>query len=253
MKVFKIIGFIIVTFVMYLVSTLIGGFLATALVGIKSNKYMLIAFLAALLITIIVYIVYYYLNGEKNFSDRFFLKKTSFKSILFSICIGFGTFVISVQIMRLLSQFQGTYKATEEFIGGMNNNIYGIIALVIIAPIFEELVFRGFLFGYLKKNCNIYIAAIIQALLFGLAHGNIIQGSYAFVLGLFLAFSLVQSKSLICPIVIHMTNNLIGGVITTQISGNVALGVIILIISIVLGSFGTIKMFELNDLRFYKR
>ncbi|MGL5479806.1 MAG: hypothetical protein ACRDCB_12250 [Clostridium sp.] len=37
------------------------------------------------------------------------------------------------------------------------------------------------------------------------------------------------------------------------ISGNVALGVIILIISIVLGSFGTIKMFELNDLRFYKR
>lgn len=250
MKIFRIIGFIIVTFVMYLVSTFIGGFLAAALVGIKSNKYMFIAFLTALVITIIVY---YYLNGENNFSDRFFIKKTSFKSILFSICIGFGTFITSVQIMRLLTPFQGTYKATEEFIGGMNSNIYGIIALVFIAPIFEELVFRGFLFGYLKKNCNIYIAAIIQALLFGLAHGNIIQGSYAFVLGLFLAFSLVQSKSLICPIVIHMTNNLIGGVITTQISGKVELSVILLIISMVLGSFGTIKMFELNDLKFYKR
>ena len=54
-----------------------------------------------------------------------------------------------------------------------------IIYAILIAPVSEELVFRGVTFGYAKKALPVTGAICLQAVLFGIFHLNMIQGIYA--------------------------------------------------------------------------
>ena len=83
------------------------------------------------------------------------------------------------------------------------------IALVIIAPIVEELLFRGFLFKQLRKSWPFWISAIVSSLLFGLAHLQINVGIDTFALALVLAFLYEKTSSIVSSIGLHMLKNLI--------------------------------------------
>ncbi len=54
-------------------------------------------------------------------------------------------------------------------------------------PLAEELVFRDLGYGRLRREMDVFPAAVATAALFGLYHGNLIQGIYAFLMGLLLA------------------------------------------------------------------
>jgi membrane protease YdiL (CAAX protease family) len=74
-------------------------------------------------------------------------------------------------------------------------------------PVLEEVIFRGFIFNELKKNISTTKAIGIQAFLFGLLHLNLIQGSYAFLLGLFFAYIYLWTESILGPITLHIGIN----------------------------------------------
>ena len=89
----------------------------------------------------------------------------------------------------------------EQLIGG---NIWlSLIATVILAPLAEELLFRGVTFGMAKKFMPLMAANILQAVLFGIYHMNWIQGVYAFVLGLVLGFTAEYFHSIWASILLH--------------------------------------------------
>ena len=77
----------------------------------------------------------------------------------------------------------------------------------ILAPICEEVVFRGAIFGGLKKEGNIFKAIMASGLLFGLLHMNINQASYAFVIGVLLGFLVEATGSIFSSILFHMLVN----------------------------------------------
>ena len=85
-------------------------------------------------------------------------------------------------------------------------NICLIIYAVIVAPISEELIFRGLILGKLKQYGNVF-ASIIVSLLFALIHGNLPQSIPTFIVSLFLCWVTLQSNSIIPAISIHMINN----------------------------------------------
>ncbi|AZT91416.1 CPBP family intramembrane metalloprotease [Caldicellulosiruptor changbaiensis] len=93
-----------------------------------------------------------------------------------------------------------------------NSNIFLVFfTIVIAAPFFEEITFRGLLFGImLRKQMNLYLALIIQALVFGLIHLDLYQGIFAFFCGIFLALVLYWTKSILNSIIFHTTVNAIG-------------------------------------------
>lgn len=107
-----------------------------------------------------------------------------------------------------------------EFETMMDSIGYGIkliptlIALV-FAPLAEELIFRGVMFYYLQKlfenrfgkRKTFWFANIIQAIIFGIYHMNIIQGTYAFVVGLVLGYLMYQFGSIVAPMLAHMLHN----------------------------------------------
>ncbi len=64
----------------------------------------------------------------------------------------------------------------------------GLILFGVISPLSEELLFRGLLYRRLRRFLSAVFAGALSALLFGVYHGNVVQGLYAALLGLLLAF-----------------------------------------------------------------
>lgn len=78
----------------------------------------------------------------------------------------------------------------------------------IIAPIVEEIVFRYKLIDILENKYNPRVALILSSLLFGLAHMNIVQSTYAFFLGIVLgSIYLRKDKNLLPCIIVHIAIN----------------------------------------------
>ena len=82
------------------------------------------------------------------------------------------------------------------------------IKTVIIAPISEEVLFREWIYNFLKKRTKFY--NIIQAFLFGLFHFLLVQSIYAFISGIFLGNIKRKTDSLETVIFCHSFYNLIG-------------------------------------------
>ena len=89
-----------------------------------------------------------------------------------------------------------------------------IVLAVIMAPIFEEIVFRGIIQkGLINKGMNPATAIIIASVVFGLVHANPWQFVGAVLLGCVLGFVYHRTKSLLLPILLHAFNNLCSSIL----------------------------------------
>jgi len=85
--------------------------------------------------------------------------------------------------------------------------ILAFLTLVIIAPFAEETLFRGYLYGKLKKIIPFWVAILITSLLFGLAHGAWNVGVDTFALSIVLCLLREVTGGIWAPILLHMTKN----------------------------------------------
>jgi len=72
----------------------------------------------------------------------------------------------------------------------------------------EELVFRGIVFRFLKRQMETLAAAIGAALLFGGFHGNIVQMIYGSLMGIVLAICYEKYGKLGAPVLVHSAANI---------------------------------------------
>lgn len=86
-----------------------------------------------------------------------------------------------------------------------------ILVVVIIGPIFEELVFRKIFVDTIGKYST-SLAILVSAASFALFHGNITQIIYTFGAGLILAWVYAKTKRIIYPIIFHMLLNFFGSI-----------------------------------------
>ena len=100
--------------------------------------------------------------------------------------------------------------STSELIGSTNILIV-ILVVVIIGPIFEELIFRKAFVDIIGKY-NIRLAVFISAASFALFHGNITQAIYTFAVGLILGWVYAKTKNIFYKIFLHIFINFFGSV-----------------------------------------
>ncbi|WP_372947722.1 CPBP family intramembrane glutamic endopeptidase [Mariniphaga sp.] len=81
--------------------------------------------------------------------------------------------------------------------------------VAVIAPVIEELIFRGLILHGLRKNYNAVKAVLVSALLFSLFHLNPWQMPATFVLGVLLGWIMIRTNSILLAILGHSLNNLI--------------------------------------------
>lgn len=96
-----------------------------------------------------------------------------------------------------------------------------IVATGIMGPIAEEITFRHFILQPNRRVSEKY-AIIVSAISFGIMHGNIIQGTYTFVLGLLFAREDIKENNLLPSIVMHITINTSSVLISSNWSNELA-------------------------------
>ncbi|HSW80988.1 MAG TPA: type II CAAX endopeptidase family protein [Candidatus Saccharimonas sp.] len=80
-------------------------------------------------------------------------------------------------------------------------------ALVVIVPIAEELIFRGFIFKGVRSVFSFPITALVVSLLFAVAHGDISVGIDVFALSLVACYMREKTGSVWPGILLHATKN----------------------------------------------
>lgn len=99
---------------------------------------------------------------------------------------------------------------SERLLEGLMKEPWGYVAVGILAPLAEEIVFRGAilrtLLGMVSKR-NHWVAIMISAAIFGVVHGNVAQFVNALLMGLLLGWMYYRTKSLVPGILLHWVNN----------------------------------------------
>lgn len=140
------------------------------------------------------------------------------------------------------------YEKLMENAGFTTNSLSPLLILyaVLLGPIEEELTFRGVIFSSARKAMPFWAANIFQALLFGIFHMNLIQGIYAFFIGLFLGYIAGRGGSIYFSIFLHILFNSWG----TFVSSDSAIykyplfTLLFFILSIVFGILGFLLFYK---------
>lgn len=178
-------------------------------------QHILYAVVIAQILTLIAVGIWYGILVKKQNFNRPIKECLSIKSILMCVCLGLGLqFVVGFVLQICGVLFPGQMEAYSELIksaGIGETTILSMIATVILAPISEEILFRGLTMRFLKKaGARFMVVNVIQALFFGILHMNLVQGLYAFVIGLVLGCVAEKCKTIILPILLHLAINLSG-------------------------------------------
>lgn len=128
--------------------------------------------------------------------------------ILHLIPVAFSICIICNILLQYLPFEEENEVSKEIFELVEKYNVFVVIFIVsILIPIVEEILFRGYFFDAITIVSNKTIAIIITSIGFAIIHGNLTQGIYALVAGLF--FGLVKSKynKVIYTVIMHLVMN----------------------------------------------
>ena len=124
---------------------------------------------------------------------------------LLSLFLLVSTVIFILNNIKYFDEITGNYRTK---LSVLYSTFSEEIKTVIIAPISEEVLFREWIYNFLKKRTKFY--NIIQAFMFALFHFILVQSIYAFILGIFLGNVKRKTDSLEVVIFCHFFFNLIG-------------------------------------------
>ena len=183
--------------------------------GVNENVLQLVfqavSYVGALLV--VIGVPYLFFRGKIN-KELFGLKgKMKWKYPLIAVG-GFGVYyIISIFLTLLMTLINPDFDISQaqdvgfESLASSSDYVLAFLALVVIAPIVEEIIFRGFLFGVLKKSYRFWVAAILTSLTFAIAHGAWNVGVDTFALSLVLCYLRYNYDSIYPAIFLHMVKN----------------------------------------------
>lgn len=177
------------------------------------KDYLVIAFVTCLL-TIPLMFLFMHLDRKKEqrlcMSFECWTKVRPYAFVLAFFC---GASV-SVVFNHLLI-YSGLYDLLSSGFEPVADLLYGgsflmeLLTVGVLTPLVEELIFRGLIFRRLRWYLDAKWAAVLSAVIFAVFHGNLLQGIYAFAIGLLMAFAYERFHQLLAPVTIHVGANLI--------------------------------------------
>ena len=179
------------------VFTLCGGLDATTKPGWALPLYYTIQMLPP-----IIFVIWQRCKLCKGWGIHFGLGNLSTPLLMWGVVLLMAS---SVVIEPLLALFPAEdYNAVTDLVG---KGAWSILSVVVCAPLFEEMLFRGLVFESCRERFGGGGAVLISALLFGLIHVVPVQVINAFVVGIILGFIYLRTRSLANVILLHAVNN----------------------------------------------
>lgn len=173
------------------------------------------------------YFYFFSIRSSKNNAKEVGLIPFSFgkpKWMFYGILMILIYVIFAIIITMPFSQFWNIIFNGNVFSKENLSNLFWIelIVIGIIAPIFEELFFRGLVYTEIRKKVGIQKGILISALIFGIGHLNIFgalifgmgnlnifQAIITFLISIPLAYLYEKSKSLYVPMILHVLSNIL--------------------------------------------
>lgn len=261
-KFFKMIGVLIgiplMLYIILIVSSLIIVGNSSTLTANEAQKIVSLVIyggssISEFICIIILFIIY--LRSDEGLIKRCSFKKFSPSKLPTILCLILGYSLLEIGCIYLTKGiFKIHHTKTVEFTFLAHQSTLEIIGALILISIFEEIIFRGVIFGTLKRNLNVTVAIILQALVFVIANINMsinllfsrgnINITYIlsmFFLGIILGIIFLYTESLFGNIICHIIFNLLG-ILTLPITFYfyyspivyIVVGIILLVLSLYL-------------------
>ncbi len=125
--------------------------------------------------------------------------------------------IISTALSNIFAVMFSIDLTEHQDIGYTDPNGYELalifVALVVLAPLVEEVLFRGFLFTAFRRTFGFWVGAVGVSLLFAVAHGQANVGIDVFVLSMFLCYLREKTDSLWPSVALHALKNLVAFIV----------------------------------------
>lgn len=166
-------------------------------------------------------------------------------------CVGMNLFISLTGIINWGGGFDDTAEAI--YGGGM---FWTVIGVVFVIPVVEEIMFRGLIYNRMRNYAGAVPAILVSALYFAIYHMNVPQGIYAFMLGVLMAWVYYRFKTILAPILFHVSANAVSVVLTYSEKFNTmtdAQYIILCVVSLVIAALMvvaivfTVKLSELEE------
>ena len=177
------------------------GLLVFWLLPERSNLLVLSAFFATCLLALRVAV----LPLGRNAPAALGLRPVGWRPVVFAVL---GTTVLSFAVSQLGPQPEGVKQVTEG-IQGTARILQTLAVLGLLAPIVEELVFRGLFYGWLAGRWSNLVAFVLSSLAFAAAHTEPLHILLVLPLGFWFGWLRWRTGSLVPTIVAHIINNTI--------------------------------------------
>ena len=163
------------------------------------------------LLTLFILWLFFVIRRKKIFQEAGLHKFNKSKVLPLILLGGVAALFVSC-VLSLLPLPESLMESYMESSQGLLSGSLPVMILstVIVAPIVEEVVFRGLILSRLKKAMNVWVAIVISSLLFALMHGQPLWIVYAFLLGMLLAIIAEHFNTIGASIILHMAFNLVG-------------------------------------------
>ena len=172
----------------------------------------LITLISNVLFVLIVVVVF--LIRKKNFFAETGILKPDPRFIIPAALAGFSANIIMVLILTVIpfpESWWSAYDTSSAAVG--NTDVITVLAVVIGAPVAEEILFRGLIFTRVSRGFGVIAGGVVSSLVFGLMHGQIIWMIYTFILGILLSVVFYKTRSLIFTMITHLTFNITGYIV----------------------------------------
>lgn len=143
--------------------------------------------------------------------SRHWVRTRPWTVLFWCVLAAFGAIIPSTYLQEMMPELPNWAERELELI---MNNRFGYFVVGLMAPLVEELVFRGaILRALLRWKSNPWIGIVISAVMFSAIHMNPAQMPHAFLIGILLGWMYYRTDSIVPGVVYHWVNNTIAYVL----------------------------------------
>lgn len=168
---------------------------------------LMIVLLVSALLSLALCLLVYRLRKIKVWSFMKW-KSTSPRLMFLAVPTGLSVEFTAMLIFSVTAYiFKQSAENYEAIVGGLTKTPLAFLVIGIVAPVVEDVIFRGLILNELRRDYSVKTAVIIQGVLFGVMHLNIAQGFYAAFAGIILGLITVEARSVLPAIIGHVVMN----------------------------------------------
>ena len=157
-------------------------------------------------------ILLFYRIRRKKLGDALWLRRVEGPGLLSGAVLAPALYLaVTVAMMALPEAWLDSYAEASSGVSG--GGVIGIVAVVLVAPVVEEFIFRGLIMTRLAQARPGWLAAALSAAIFGLCHGHPVWFAYTFVLGVLFGLMDLRLGSIWPSILAHMVFNGVGQIL----------------------------------------